>query len=208
MVNRKTEIRGKHKFLAVAAMLACMIAQRGVAAECGGDCDGNGSVEIHELVLGVNIAFGTAELSRCPAMDGDGSSGVEIQDLVGAVGRALNGCPVTAACAAPAGGRQVVIGPGPDAQDAILSALIEAQPKDVIYIKAGRYSIDGQLSLQVDDVKICSDGMDQTVLSFANQTTGAEGLLVQANHFTLENIGLEDAPGDLFKILGADGVTV
>jgi len=209
MVNhRKTEIRGKHKFLAVAAMLACMIAQRGVAAECGGDCDGNGSVEIHELVLGVNIAFGIAELSQCPAMDGDGSSGVEIQDLVGAVGRALNGCPATGACAAPAGGRQVVIEPGADAQDAILSALIEAQPKDVIYIKAGRYGIDGQLSLQVDDVKICGDGMDQTVLSFANQTTGAEGLLVQANHFTLENIGLEDAPGDLFKILGADGVTV
>jgi len=208
MVNAKF-IGGKHSILFVTAALACLLGLRGkAAAQCGGDCDGNGSVEIHELVLGVNIVFGAADLAQCEAMDSDASQAVEIQDLVGAVGRALNGCPVITACAAPAGGRQIVIGPGPDAQDAILSALIEAQPKDVIYLKAGRYDIDGQLSLQVDDVKICGDGKDDTVLSFANQTRDAEGLFVQANHFTLENIGLEDSPGDLVKIIGADGVTI
>lgn len=59
---------------------------------CVGDCDGDGSVSISELIAGVNIALGTQPLSRCPAFDPDGG-GVAISDLVTAVNNALDGCP-------------------------------------------------------------------------------------------------------------------
>ncbi len=190
------------------ALLLSVTAAQPASAQCVGDCNGDGMVAINELIVGVNIALGSADVTQCASFDVDGSGEVEINELIGAVGFALNGCPVVAVCAPPEGGRQVVVEPSSEAQDALLTALLEAQPKDVIYIKAGNYTLDSQLSLEVDDVTICGDGMDATVLSFATQSGAAEGLLVQANNFVIKDIGLEDAPGDLVKILGADGVTI
>jgi parallel beta-helix repeat protein len=212
MANNTLKAQARRSLLTVAAVLAALLLlPRGSTAQlCGGDCNADGMVAMNELIIGVNIASGSAALASCAAMDLDSSNAVEIQDLVGAVLHALNDCPVPT-CPVPEGGRCIEIGPGPDAQDAILTALLEAQPKDVIFLKAGRYDLDSQLSLTVDDVTLRGEGMDSTILSFkgqAGQTGNAEGLLVRASHFTLENIGLEDAPGDLFKIEGCDGVTV
>lgn len=104
--------------------------------------------------------------------------------------------------------RIVEIEPGDNDQDTILTALIEAQPHDVIYLKAGNYQLTGQLSLDVDDVTLRGDGINDTVLSFADQTTGAEGLLVNADRFVIEDLALEDSPGDLLKVVGGDGLTI
>lgn len=59
---------------------------------CTGDCDGNGAVPINELILAVNISTGAAPASACPAADRDGSLSVTIDELIAAVGNALNGC--------------------------------------------------------------------------------------------------------------------
>jgi parallel beta-helix repeat protein len=107
-----------------------------------------------------------------------------------------------------AGERLVEIEPGALAQERILEALIEAQPGDVILLKEGRYEFDQQLSLVTDDVTVRGEGMNRTVLSFAAQTSAGESLLVTADRFTIEDIGLEDGPGDLLKVIGAHGVTV
>ncbi|MEO8604314.1 MAG: parallel beta-helix domain-containing protein, partial [bacterium] len=193
--------------LALSLALSACWSRPAAAQSCTGDCDGNGAVAVNEIVLGVNIALGSAPVSECASFDLDSDGTIGINELITAVTFALNGCPASA-CVAPAGGRCVEISPGEDAQDQLLTALLEAQPLDVIYIKAGHYQINTQLSLDVDDVTIRGEGMDATVLSFANQVGSAEGLLVQANRFVLQDIGLEDAPGDLVKILGADGVTL
>ncbi len=63
------------------------------AAQCPGDCDGNGTVAINELIRGVNIALGNADVSTCTAMDVDGSGTVAINELIQAVNAALTGCP-------------------------------------------------------------------------------------------------------------------
>jgi len=63
-----------------------------VSKACTGDCDANDRVEINELIIGVNISLGTAELSHCDAFDRDGSGGVEVNELVTAVNASLNGC--------------------------------------------------------------------------------------------------------------------
>jgi hypothetical protein len=59
---------------------------------CAGDCDGDGEVEINELILGVNIALANRTLDACPAFDADGGGTVSIGELISAVGNSLNGC--------------------------------------------------------------------------------------------------------------------
>jgi len=65
----------------------------GGAAPCVGDCDGNGTVAINELIRGVNIALGNANVSTCSAMDANGNGIVAINELIQGVNNALNGCP-------------------------------------------------------------------------------------------------------------------
>lgn len=65
----------------------------GTPTGCTGDCDGNGTVAINELILGVNIAIGNQPVSVCLAFDVNDSGGVEINELIQAVGNAISGCP-------------------------------------------------------------------------------------------------------------------
>ena len=60
---------------------------------CVGDCDASHSVSISELVTGVNIALGSAQLSSCPAFDCQGNGTVPINCLIQAVNNALGTCP-------------------------------------------------------------------------------------------------------------------
>jgi parallel beta-helix repeat protein len=75
-------------------------------------------------------------------------------------------------------------------------------------LAAGTYEITDPLSLSVDHVTLRGAGLDQTILNLAGLTGSGEGLLVQANDFTIEDLAFEDAPGDQFKVLGADGLRI
>jgi parallel beta-helix repeat protein len=101
----------------------------------------------------------------------------------------------------------VAVPSGADRQQ-IQELMIEIQPGQTLAFPSGDFHIDGELDLDVDGVTIRGAGMDDTVLSFATQTTGAQGILVTSNDFTIEDIGLEDSPGDLLKLEGSDGVTI
>lgn len=61
---------------------------------CVGDCNGDGHVEINEIITCVNVALGTAAVSTCSACDPDNNGDVQINEIVQAVNNALNGCPV------------------------------------------------------------------------------------------------------------------
>ncbi len=58
---------------------------------CAGDCDGNGSVAVDELVMLVNIALGEAQGSRCPHGLPSGAT-VAIAVILHGVNNALTGC--------------------------------------------------------------------------------------------------------------------
>ncbi len=62
------------------------------AADCAGDCDGDGIVSIAELVRAVNIALGSANVDTCLAADRDDDGLVAINELIRAVNAALQGC--------------------------------------------------------------------------------------------------------------------
>jgi hypothetical protein len=61
-------------------------------AECVGDCNNMGAVDIDDLVLAVNIALGVTPVTACEAADPDGDGRVTIDNLILAVNNALQGC--------------------------------------------------------------------------------------------------------------------
>ncbi|HBN54915.1 MAG TPA: hypothetical protein DD456_13095 [Stenotrophomonas sp.] len=86
--------------------------------------------------------------------------------------------------------------------------LLDAKPGDVIEVPEGIFQFDRSLSLRVDNVTLRGKGMDKSILSFKGQKAGAEGLLVNADGFTLENLAIEDSKGDGFKISQSENITI
>ncbi len=86
--------------------------------------------------------------------------------------------------------------------------LLDAQYGDIIEIPAGTYHFDRSLSLTADGVTLSGAGMDKTILSFKGQLAGAEGLLVTANDFMIENLAIEDSKGDALKINEGKNITI
>ena len=104
------------------------------------------------------------------------------------------------------GAQVIAIENGPDIQEKLQEALILAKPGDTIKLAEGFYSFSDGLSLDVDEVKVVGAGMDKTVLSFAEQESGAQGLLVTSSKVILKDFAIEDAKGDALKVIGADGI--
>ena len=93
-------------------------------------------------------------------------------------------------------------------EKALIQQLVMAKPGDVITIPAGTHAISRSLTLNVDNVTIRGEGMDSSILSFKGQVAGAEGLLVNANNFVIEDVAIEDAKGDGLKINEAENVII
>ena len=101
---------------------------------------------------------------------------------------------------------EILIGPSVNSQEQVQEALILAKPGDTIKLQEGLYQFEDGLSLDIDNVKIIGAGMDKTVLSFADQKSGAQGLLVTSDEVILKNFAIEDAKGDALKVIGANGI--
>ena len=101
---------------------------------------------------------------------------------------------------------EILIGPSVNSQEQVQEALILAKPGDTIKLQEGLYQFEDGLSLDIDNVKIIGAGMDKTVLSFADQKSGAQGLLVTSHGVILKDFAIEDAKGDALKVIGANGI--
>ncbi len=93
-------------------------------------------------------------------------------------------------------------------QKKIQEALLDAKPGSVVEIPAGRYHFDRGLSLRANGVTIRGAGKDKTIVSFKDQLSGPEGLIVYASDFTLEGLTIEDSKGDGVKINDGENITV
>jgi parallel beta-helix repeat protein len=112
----------------------------------------------------------------------------------------------SALCSA-AQARTLEVGPGPDAQERLQTALLDAKPGDVVKLAAGRYELADGLSLDVDGVTVKGAGPDATVLSFKGQKGAGEGLLVTSDRVTLRDFAVEDTRGDGVKSKGSDQIS-
>lgn len=104
-------------------------------------------------------------------------------------------------------GKCIAISAGADAQQ-VQQAFLDVEENGTVAFAAGTYHIDTELDVQVSGVTVKGAGPDKTILSFADQSDGAQGILVEnADHVTLTGFAVEDTPGDAIKVLGADGIT-
>ncbi len=102
----------------------------------------------------------------------------------------------------------VRIEPGADLEFRLQDAFIRARPGTVIELPEGHFDVTSQLVVDQSHVVIRGQGMDRTVLDFAKQESGAEGILARGDAFQIEDVAVVNAPGDCLKIDDVDGVTV
>jgi parallel beta-helix repeat protein len=107
---------------------------------------------------------------------------------------------------AGATGRCVRFDPGPDLDERVQEAFVLAEPGDTFAFGPGTFEFTTGLSIDVDDITVRGVGMDESILSFAGQIAGAQGLLVSGDEFTMEDIAVEDAVGDAVKVEGTTGL--
>jgi len=93
-------------------------------------------------------------------------------------------------------------------QKQLQEQFLDARPGTVIEIPAGRHALDRVLTLRANGVTIRGAGADQSILSFKNEVSGPEGVLVYGSDFTIENLSIEDTKGDGLKINDGDHLTI
>ncbi len=90
----------------------------------------------------------------------------------------------------------------------VVEDFIMAEDSTTIEIPAGYYELSTQLILDnKNHIIIKGAGMDQTVLSFKNLKSGGEGVKIVGNSITIQDLTIEDAPGDGIKSQHSDGIT-
>jgi parallel beta-helix repeat protein len=108
--------------------------------------------------------------------------------------------------AAPAAAKTIEVVPGPNVQERLQTALIDAQPGDIVQLAAGRFVLTDGLSLDVAKVTVRGAGADKTVLDFKGQQGAGEGLLVTSSDVVLRDFAVEDAKGDAIKSKGVERI--
>ena len=101
---------------------------------------------------------------------------------------------------------EIYLEPSLNSQEELQEALIVVKEGDTLKLGKGIYYFEDGLSLDVDNVTIEGVGMDDTILNFSKQASGAQGLLVTSNQVTLKEFSVEDAKGDAIKVIGAKGI--
>jgi parallel beta-helix repeat protein len=111
-----------------------------------------------------------------------------------------------ASLAAPALSATLSVEAGPDAQERLQGALIEAKTGDTVLIGPGTFVLTDGLSLDVDGVIVKGAGPDRTILSFKGQKSAGEGLLVTSDNVVLRDFAVEDSKGDGIKSKAANQI--
>ena len=93
-----------------------------------------------------------------------------------------------------------VIQPSENSYQDIQEALILAEPGDVVRLTAGTFYLKDSLSLDVSGVQVEGEGMNQTILDFSDQQSGAQGLSVTSDNVTLQDFSIQNAKGDAIKV--------
>ncbi len=97
----------------------------------------------------------------------------------------------------------------PNGYEFLQELLIDAKPNSTIEIPEGLYKINRSLSLDnISNVTIKGAGKDKTILSFLEQSSGAEGLRITADSISLQDFTVADASGDAIKLQGCNGVDI
>jgi parallel beta-helix repeat protein len=96
-----------------------------------------------------------------------------------------------------------------DFEKQLQTQLIVTENGNNVEITEGVFTLTKSLSMDGKrNIVIRGKGMDKTILSFKNQTSGAEGLrITNCINITLEDLTVQDSKGDLIKAMHVNGIT-
>lgn len=94
-------------------------------------------------------------------------------------------------------------------ENALQTQLITLNDGDTVNLPEGNFMFTKSLTMDgKNNIVIKGKGMDKTVLSWKNQTEGAEGLHISnGKNIVLEDFSVEDAKGDNLKVNDTHGIT-
>lgn len=94
-------------------------------------------------------------------------------------------------------------------EQTLQTQLITIQDGDTLNLPEGNFMFTKGLAMDgKSNIVIQGKGMDKTILSFKNQTEGAQGLLISnGKNIVLQDFSIEDAKGDNLKVNEVDGIT-
>ena len=95
-----------------------------------------------------------------------------------------------------------------DTEKDLQTQFILAEPGDTITIPNGTHNIKGALSIEgKENLVIRGSGMNRSILSFAGQTEGAQGIsITNSKNIILEDFSVHDTKGDAIKVQYTDGI--
>ena len=95
-----------------------------------------------------------------------------------------------------------------DTEKDLQTQFILAEPGDTITIPNGTHNIKGALSIEgKENLVIRGSGMNRSILSFAGQTEGAQGIsITNSTNIILEDFSVHDTKGDAIKVQYTDGI--
>ena len=95
-----------------------------------------------------------------------------------------------------------------DTEKDLQTQFILAEPGDTITIPNGTHNIKGALSIEgKDNLVIRGSGMNRSILSFAGQIEGAQGIsITNSTNIILEDFSVHDTKGDAIKVQYTDGI--
>jgi parallel beta-helix repeat protein len=95
----------------------------------------------------------------------------------------------------------VHLAPSADDQTTVQTALSNAIAGQTLCLAAGTYSFTDELALNTDGISLLGAGMDETILDFAGQETGGNGIKVQnVEGFRIQGMTLVDMAGDGVRV--------
>ena len=96
-----------------------------------------------------------------------------------------------------------------DIEKKIQTQMILAKDGSIVEITEGVFHLTKSLSMAgKKNIVIRGKGIDKTILSFKNQTSGAEGIRIsECENITIEDMTVQDSKGDLIKTMHVKGIT-
>ena len=102
-------------------------------------------------------------------------------------------CAVAAGCGGKGDAPPAMSAEDAAFQQKLQEQFLDAKAGTVIEIPAGKHALDRVLTLRANGVTVRGVGSQKSILSFKNEISGPEGMLVYASDFTIEHLAIEDS---------------
>ena len=144
------------------------VSQGGIAGaqDCVGDCNGDREVQLNELILGVNLALGSAGETPCDAFDSDENGAVSVDELLLGVRSALLSCGANPAGRLRRVGEEFQVNAATSGDEECPAAAMNAARDFVVGWRAGNFlsasfarSFDAEGDALGDDLALNASGV-------------------------------------------------